>query len=387
MAVAGIICEYDPFHLGHLRQLRLLREMLGEDTTVVAAMSGHFVQRGMPAAWDKFVRAEAAVAAGVDLVLELPLTGVLSSAEGFARAGVRLLDSLGLVDALYFGAECGDAGVLMELAARMESDRFRTALRQGLDRGLSYAAARQQAAHDTGNLLSRPNNILGLEYCRAIRALGSAMKPLAVARGGDYHAVTPDREQPSATALRAMLPGDGWTAYVPPASAAVLSLAPLYGLSYGERAVLARLRGMSRDQWRETAHGSEGLWSKAWRASSQAATVAEWIGLVKSKRYPQTRIQRLLLCAYLGLTETDLVRPAPYIRILACNDRGRQLLRRAKSIAALPLVNAGALPPDRDYFQLECRAADLFSLLVEPGRLPCCGIERVTPDQLKKKKK
>ena len=100
MAVAGIICEYDPFHLGHLRQLDLLRAKLGPDTAVVAAMSGHFVQRGMPAAWDKFVRAEAAVAAGVDLVLELPLTGVLSSAEGFARAGVRLLDSLGRIRTL-----------------------------------------------------------------------------------------------------------------------------------------------------------------------------------------------------------------------------------------------------------------------------------------------
>ena len=387
MAVAGIICEYDPFHLGHLRQLDLLRAKLGPDTAVVAAMSGHFVQRGMPAAWDKFVRAEAAVAAGVDLVLELPLTGVLSSAEGFARAGVRLLDSLGLVDVLCFGAECGDAGALMELAGRMETGAFRAALRQALDRGLSYAAARQHAAEDAAGLLSRPNNILGLEYCRALRALGSAMTPLAVARESDYHALTPDPAQPSATSLRAMLPGGGWQPYVPPAVARVLSPAPLYDLSYGERAVLARLRGMSDAQWQRCAHGSEGLWSKAWRASGQAATVAEWIGLVKSKRYPQTRIQRLLLCAYLGITQADLTRPVPYGRILACNDRGRRLLRQAKQTGSLPLVNAGAVPPDRDYFQLECRAADLFALLVEPNRLPCCGSERVTPDQLKKKKK
>ena len=124
VAVVGIICEYNPFHRGHLRQLRLVRAALGPETAVVCAMSGNYVQRGMPAAWDKYARAEAAVAAGADLVLELPLTGVLSSAEGFARAGVALLSSLGVVDVLSFGAECGDGAALEALADRMEAPAF-----------------------------------------------------------------------------------------------------------------------------------------------------------------------------------------------------------------------------------------------------------------------
>ena len=189
MAVAGIICEYNPFHLGHARQLKLLREAMGEESLVVGVMSGNYVQRGMPAAWDKYARAAAAVAAGVDLVLELPLTGVLSSAEGFARAGVEVLHRLGAVDTLCFGAECGEAAAFQALAELVEGEDYRQALRQGLDAGLSYAAAREKAAGSLSALLRKPNAILGVEYCRALRTLGASIKPLVIRRGGDYHAL------------------------------------------------------------------------------------------------------------------------------------------------------------------------------------------------------
>lgn len=377
MEVAGIICEYNPFHLGHARQLRLLREAMGDECTVVGVMSGNYVQRGMPAAWDKYARAAAAVAAGVDLVLELPLTGVLSSAEGFARAGVEVLQRLGAVDTLCFGAECGDAAAFQTLAERMEGEDYRQALRRGLDVGLSYAAARAKAAGDLSTLLTQPNAILGVEYCRALRTLDSKIKPLVLRRGGDYHALVPDQEEPSATALRAMLPGDGWKDFVPAPVAEILGTAVQYDVSFGERALLARLRGLNEAAWASCAHGSEGLWRKAMAAVRQADSYAGLCAAVKSKRYPMTRIHRLLLCAYLGITGEDLRRPVPYVRILAFGRRGQALLRQLRKTASLPLLNPGQRAAD-EYYALEVRASDLFTLFAAPGAPTPAGMEQRT---------
>ena len=384
MEIAGIICEYNPFHLGHARQLQLLREALGADTAVISAMSGNYVQRGMPAAWDKSTRAAAAVAAGVDLVLELPVTGVLSSAEGFARTGVEILHRLGIVDYLCFGSETGAAAPFEDLAQMMETPAYVERLRQALGHGLSYPAARQQAAGALGALLRRPNDILALEYIRALRSLNASLRPLAIARGGDYHATTPDAQEPSATALRAMLPGDGWKNYVPSAAAAKLGAGAIYDLRHGERAVLARLRAMTGDDWAQCAHGSEGLWCKAQRAAASAESYNALLWEIKSRRYPLTRIQRLVLCAYLVLTQRNLARPIPYVRILACNERGRTLIRAAKARGSLPLVNAGAKPPDADYFALEIRCTDLFTLFAPPGTPTPCGCEQQLRIQFQK---
>ncbi len=376
MYTVGIICEYDPFHLGHLRQIKLIRQLLGAQTAVVCAMSGNYVQRGEPAMWDKFVRARAAVASGADLVLELPVTGVLQSAEGFARTGVEILTRLGCVDTLCFGAECGDGQVLMDLAKKMDGPVFQTRLRQGLDQGLPYAAARQAALEDEQSLLRSPNNILGLEYCRAILQLNSHLKPLAIARGGDYHAQEPDSEQPSATSIRKLFPREGWQRYVPQETAAILENVPWYGLQFGERAVLARLRGLSDQEWEACAHGSEGLWSKAMKAARSESTLEAIIEATKSKRYPRTRIQRLLLCAYLGICEEALKAPFPYVRVLALSEAGRPLLRQAKNKEDLVLINPGEKPEDQSYYRMECRAADLFTLFAAPGYEATCKTEQ-----------
>ena len=376
MKTAGIICEYNPFHLGHLRQLELTRQHLGDDTAIVCAMSGNYVQRGEPAMWDKFTRAKAAVACGADVVLELPVTCVLQSAEGFARGGIDLLTRFGCVDVLSFGAECGDGSKLQHLAKQLQTEAFSAALRAGLDEGLSYAAARQAALDDPDNLLSQPNNILGLEYCRAIQVLNSPLEPLAIQRTGSYHAALPDPDAPSATAIRALYPQDGWQAYLPREAAAILSQAPWYSLPYGERAILARLRSLTNAQWETCAHGSEGLWSKAMKAARSQPDWEAILQSVKSKRYPRTRLQRLLLCAYLGITAQDLQRPVPYARILAVSQRGRPLLRQAKKLGALPLVNPGQIPPDQDYYALETTAADLYTLFAAPGFPYSCRSEQ-----------
>lgn len=376
MKTAGIICEYNPFHLGHLRQLRLTRAQLGPDTRIVCVMSGNYVQRGLPAMWDKTARACAALACGADVVLELPVTCALRSAEGFARAGVEILDSLGCVEVLSFGAECGQAAPLMELAARIDTSEFQTALRRHLDLGLPYAAARQAALGDSTGLLRSPNNILGLEYCRAILQCGSALTPLAIPRQGDYHAVIPDLQQPSATAVRSLYPEGNWQPLLPPQAVSCFQNVPWYDRSFGERAMLARLRSLADEEWEACAHGSEGLWSKAMKAARREPTLEAVIQATKSKRYPRTRIDRLLLCAYLGISASMLAAPVPYVRILGASAQGRSLLRQMKDRDGLCLVNAGQTPPDPAYFRLECRAADLFTLFAAPDTPTPCRLEQ-----------
>ena len=218
MQTVGVICEYNPFHLGHARQLAAVRQQLGRDTAVVCLMSGNYVQRGEPAVFDKGVRARAAVDAGADLVLELPVTAALQSAEGFAAGGVRILSALGC-GYLSFGCESGSGEALFRAAEASCAPEFEAFLHEAMQEGLSYAAARQRALAAlgaNGELLTRPNDILAFEYCRAIIRQESALRPLAVLRPGDYHADEPDAEHPSATAVRRLiLTGGDWRPYVP----------------------------------------------------------------------------------------------------------------------------------------------------------------------------
>ena len=246
MSFTGIVCEYNPFHRGHKKQLDLIR---ADDPAggIVCLMSGNFVQRGKPAILDKLLRAEAAVRAGADLVLELPVTAALSSAEGFASEGVRILSPF--CDRLCFGAESGDEAALASVAQALLSPVFRDHLMSQLELGLSFPAARQNALETMGvssDLLRQPNDILATEYCKAILAQGSTMKPMVIRRQGSYHDVLPDKENPSATAVRSqMLSGSNWQAYVPEEVRPCLEGASLHTMEAGERAILAKLRTMS----------------------------------------------------------------------------------------------------------------------------------------------
>ena len=366
MKIVGVICEYNPFHLGHLAQLAKLRAF-GPDAAVVCVMSGNFVQRGEPAVFDKFTRAAAAAACGADLVLELPVTAALSSAEGFARGGVEVLDRLGIVTDLCFGCESG--GAEPEKAAQaMCGPSFEPMLRENLDSGLSYAAAKQKALETlTGisGILRRPNDILAAEYCRALFLRGSAIAPMPVLREGDYHAAAADALAPSATAVRELLASGGWEPFVPEAARPFFASAPQYRMEYGERAVLSRLRAMEQCEWQHAAHGSEGLWSKAMKASRTECGLAEIMEAVRSRRYPMTRIRRLLMCAYLGITEEELHGAIPAVRILAFGERGRELTRMARKEGSIPLLNPGQAAEDAEMQRRDERCADLYALFAE----------------------
>lgn len=378
MQTVGVICEYNPFHLGHARQLGLIRQQLGPEAAIVCLMSGNYVQRGEPAVFDKCVRARAAVEAGASLVLELPVTYALRSAEGFAAGGVSILSRLGC-GFLSFGCESGDGDAIFRAAEASRSSEFEQTLHANIQTGLSYAAARQRALEalgQDGQLLTRPNDILAFEYCRAILTQNSSMRPLAVLRPGDYHADAPDAEHPSATAVRRLiLSGSGWRQYVP--AACTYENAVPHALLWGEKAMLARLRGMEQADWAQAAHGSEGLWSKVWKAVQAQPDYERILEASKSKRYPRTRLQRLLLCAYLGIDAQALLREAPYVRVLAFDEMGRAVLRQAKKTGGLPLVNAGQTPPDTAYGALERRCAALYGLFAAQPELCPEQIARV----------
>ena len=340
MAVIGIICEYNPLHLGHGKQLAKIRREY-PNSAIVCMMSGNFVQRGKPAILSKDLRAKAALSCGADLVLELPVTASLASAERFASEGVRLLGRF--CTHLCFGAETADKEALLRTARALLSEEFKIALREQLDLGLSFPAARQAALKAMGldeGLVSRPNDILAMEYCKAILAQGLSMDILPIERCGDYHDPEADGENPSATAVRALMEqGGDWQQYLPHAAAACFTDAPLHTLDAGERAILARLRTMSEEEFAALPYGSEGLWRKLMHAARQEKTLEEILCAVKSKRYTRTRLDRMVLCAFLGLTEQELSVPAPYARVLALNDTGREVLKNARQMGLYP--NAG----------------------------------------------
>jgi predicted nucleotidyltransferase len=349
------------------------------DCVCVCVMSGNFVQRGDFAVMNKAARAEAAVKSGVDLVLELPTPLALSSAERFAASAVRLLSDTGVVDYLSFGSECGDVSELSRAADALLDERFPDLLMEELAAGVSFAAARQAAARriagDAADVLSRPNDILGVEYVKAVRRHAPKIEPIAIRREGGGHDGGRLGALPSASAIRAAIyAGDEASAMrsMTAASAEAFAREAAAGraparLETCERAMLARLRGMSEDDWRAVGGTGEGLYHRFFDAARQAAGFGELLAMVKSKRYALSRIRRAALCAYLGIRESDVPDRAPYIRPLAFNERGREALAEMKRRSQLPILTK---PADvrkiggaaLGLFETEARCTDLYTL-------------------------
>ena len=381
MEAAGMIIEYNPMHSGHLRLVEETRARLGRETAVIGVMSGNFVQRGDFAIVGRLARARAAVESGVDLVLELPLPWAVSSAETFADGGAAVLVHTGGVTHLAFGSECGDADALMETAACLLSQDYQAVLRRRLDRGTSFAACRQAAVEEVlgparAALLSSPNNNLGVEYCKALLRRGAAIRPLTVRRIGDPHdSGLAGGEHPSATAIRGELDrGDRERALelmTPAMREAYLTeeaagRAPVFGRNC-ERAVLARLRTMTAEEFAALDSGREGLGNRLFRAARTAPTLERVLAAAKTKRYAHARLRRMILWAYLGLTPEQVPAEMPYLRVLAANETGRALLGRMRKSADRPVLTKPAdvrrlSPGAQALFALEARAADLYAL-------------------------
>lgn len=353
MSTVGVICEYNPFHLGHQHQFEMIRERFGADCTIVCLMSGNYVQRGIPAIFDKSIRAKAAVMCGADLVLELPVGVALSSAEGFAYGGVKILSQC--CDAISFGAESMCASELFQMAQALLSQEFSAALKESLSAGYSFPAARSAALHQIGisHDIKNPNDILAVEYCKAILMMNAPMEIFPVRRLGSYHAQQLDVCNPSASAIRCAIEnGSPWLYSVPDYAAGLFDAAPVHTLKAGERAVVSKLRTMSEEEFSRLPFGSEGLWRKLMKACRTESDLDAIINAVKSKRYTRTRIDRMILCAFLGLSEADIGEIPERVRILAFTDKGCALLREHPEFQ-----NAG-----EDVSDTEKRIGDLYGL-------------------------
>lgn len=387
MRVAGIVAEYNPFHTGHGFQIEQTRVRLGEECAVVAVMSGNWVQQADCAIADKWTRTKLALMGGADLVLELPTVWACSTAESFARGAVGILNACGIVDALSFGSECGDVEGLKQVADCLDGPEYDWRVRELVNDGVTFAACRQQAVEellgvDLGRLLSKPNNNLGVEYIRALNALGSNIEPMTVLReGAEHNSVGQTAWFVSATQIRANLREENWAgaqSYLPEGGRALLE-GHTAGLEQVERAILACLRTMTAQDWESLPDcaSAEGLPRRLERAGKSCVSVDDFFEQAKTKRYTRARLSRLVLWAFLGLRAEDVPARPPYIRVLGFNQRGREVLRQMKERAALPILTKPAHARELDemgrrLFELEARCTDLYDLCFEtvpaPGR-------------------
>ncbi|MDR3148418.1 MAG: nucleotidyltransferase family protein [Oscillospiraceae bacterium] len=328
----GIAAEFNPFHNGHAAHIKNTLRALGGDAIVIIAMSGNFVQRGDAAVFSKRARALAAVHSGADLVVELPIAVALSSAGYFAAGAVRLLNAIG-VDYLAFGSESGDLTELSECAELLRNEEVNTLIRAELKRGISYAAARQNALERFSrrdmSFLKLPNNILAVEYLTALR--GTLITPVTIKR---------EDSTDGASDLRRLLSmGSDITDRVPLSAAKIYAAeqrrgnAPLF-LSALEPAIMTRLRCMSAAEFDTLPDANEGLGRAIFNALKYAQTLEELFTAAKSKRYTLTRIRRVVLCAFLGIRAEDRTKNPAFAAVLAASERGRKFMK----MSGIPLV-------------------------------------------------
>ena len=329
MNFAGIITEYDPFHNGHAAQIAMLRARGAQ--TIAVCMSSGAVQRGAIPLLPEPPRVAAAMAAGADLVVALPAPYACAGAEAFAAAGVHLLAALGC-DTLAFGAETPDAGTLMRTAKLLQAPELNALLRENMAGGTTFAAARAHAAESlrpgAGDILNTPNNILGVEYCKAILAQNAVLAPLPLPRLGTGHGSGTAAEAngvplASASLLREKVRGEGIAAlqaYTPPAAYALYRAAAERGeLADPAKfsvAILSRLRGMEPEELGKIRGMGEGLENRMAAALRTAAGVEELYDALKTKRYPHARLRRLVLDAALGYRANAIPALPPYLHIL-----------------------------------------------------------------------
>lgn len=385
--VAGIVCEYNPFHKGHLYQLEKTREA-GADA-IVCVMSGNFVQRGECAFLDKWTRAEAAVLCGADVVIDLPVPWAVSSAENFARGSIALLKEFG-IDMLSFGSECDDKQKLLLAAKSVDDEAVIALTKKYMQSGLSYPSALHKGVselygEDTAEIISSPNSTLAVEYIRQLQKFGS-IDFLPVKRQGADHDSTEEKDGIlSASKIRSELKLNADVLSALPEKSALLISAEFEKgnapclMTNNERGVLSALRELSREKLEKYVSDETGLAGRIYDAVRSSTSLDELYEKAKSKNFTHSRIRREVLCAYLGIEKDIAVSSPPYIRILAVSEKGLALLSQTKKNSALPIVTRhGEMQKlnveARLVYELQCSSTDKLALMSERARE--CGLEQ-----------
>lgn len=392
MSIIGIVCEFNPFHCGHKH---LIDSVKKDGGTLVCVMSGSFVQRGEPAIFPKDIRVEAALENGADIVLELPFIYATASAEFFCENAVRILESFGC-DTLAFGSECGDISALKKAAEIIADPDFDGKIKSYLEKGVSYPTAREMAVRDfsDGTCISLPNDILAVEYIKAINKNGYKIKPVTVKReGAGYNSLDDSESFASATLLRKMIcEKDDISRFIPENTRDIYKTAADDGRVIDknkyELAALSLLRSKIDRIDDNTAYMSEGLENRVKAAISTETTLDGIFDAAKTKRYTHSRIRRAVLASAFGITKDIIKIKAPYLRLLGFNTNASEALGKCVKNAKLPFIasysdiaalkdeNAGCV------FKKECEATDIFSLSL--SKIEPCGAEmRYMPQKIK----
>ena len=407
MKVLGVVTEYNPFHNGHRYHIEKSREITGCHRGV-GVMSGHFLQRGEPALLNKWQRAEMAVMGGVDLMLEIPTVYACATAEFFSYGSLQLLNKTGIVTDLAFGSEHGELTALQRIAKVLVADPelYRRHLKEALGKGLLFPTARAEALgrylseteglgaedlHRLKGILKSPNNILAIEYLKALLRTKSSIRPHTLTRvGAGYHDRGIEGSIASATAIREHLAAGGplneLQQVLPTASWQQLAEAvdsggaPVFSRHF-EKVLLALIRRSRPSELKRLFDVTEGIENRILTAARQNTSLTELLEAVKTRRYTYTRIQRILIHLMLDLAKEDLRdfnrQGGPqYLRVLAFNERGRELLSLMKKRGRLPIVTnlknyRPQNPAAEKMLEFDLRATDLYRLgLPEPKALP-----------------
>lgn len=377
MNVCGIICEYNPFHNGHKFHIEQTRKLFGA-THIVAVMSGNFVQRGDLAIIDKYKRTETALKNGVDLVIELPVQYSLASAEQFAQGAVYLLDKLGCVNILSFGSECGDIGLLKETAKAVKEYQQSDELKKTMDKGLTYPLAlkkiiKEKYSEKLSDTLNYPNNTLAIEYINAIDKIGSSIEPVTLKRKTALHdsEILENTNIVSASQIRRLLFEKKDVSSFTPYS----DFSNIASLSNIENAVLSKLRTMNRDEIADVPNVLMGLENRIYDAAREATSLEELFELIKNKRYTLSRIRRIVLSSFLGITKNDLKIPPSYVKILGMNNKGKEILSTVKCNLPINTSLAQLAKESREakkQAELEASCDDQYALALTNRRK--CGL-------------
>jgi len=389
LSVHGIIAEYNPFHKGHQFMMNQCREQGASH--IVVAMSGNFVQRGEPAIMDKWSRARTALLGGADLVVEIPLAWSLSSAEGFARGGVEVLNALGCVDSLSFGSESAELPALQSLAKAAVMPETIENTKKYLALKINYPSARQKAiaescGESTAQLLENANDILGVEYIKALNAIHSKIIPNPIKRIGPGHdSLKQEKSYLSASQIRKQLIAGDFSCFdfMPHEVTEIINTQLKLGrapvkIKNIETSILSKLRVMDAVGIERAPDISEGLENRIVNCVRSSITIDELYDSIKTKRYTHSRIRRIIMSLFLDLKASDSKGTPPYIRVLGFNEKGQELLKQAKNTSTLPIIMKSSQIKELDeyaqrVFDLECLSTDIYTLAM-PTPLPC-GME------------
>lgn len=383
MNITGIITEYNPFHNGHKFHLEESKKQTKSDGTI-CIMSGNFVQRGGPAIIDKWKRTEMALSNGVDLIIELPTFYAVSSAEFFAKGAVSILNSLNIVNNLFFGSEIGDAKALSEIAKVLvsEDERFQNILKENLSLGLTFAKAREKSlieylnSSEINNIITSSNNILGIEYIKAILKLNSSINPVALKReGSNYNDKSLSQTFSSATSIREVLKNtsniEDLKNIIPLESYEVFSKLQEqdYRFTFEEEMFKYIKYKIQTNcvNFNNLYEVTEGLDNKIIKEISSSNSLHEFILKIKSKRYTYSKISRILTHIYLGL-DNDYFKDIAnennlYVRVLGFNKTGREILSLIKANSSIPLITKVPRFTNNPLLKFDLQATACYSLL------------------------